>query len=111
MLLIDIGTDIWTAIAFAWQPAESLHPTIGVHTPLVFDLWDSFSDRSVGGCVLHSAHPGGRAFDTQPINDLEAEGRRLSRFETIGHTPGRMRPLSPRISPDQPLTLDLRRQR
>ena len=95
----------------AWQPAESLHPTIGVHTPLVFDLWDSFSDRSVGGCVLHSAHPGGRAFDTQPINDLEAEGRRLSRFETIGHTPGRMRPLSPRISPDQPLTLDLRRQR
>ncbi len=95
----------------AWQPAESLHPTIGVHTPLVFDLWDSRSDRSVGGCVLHSAHPGGRAFDTQPINDLEAEGRRLSRFETIGHTPGRMRPRTPRTSPDQPLTLDLRRQR
>merc|ERR1719263_2234610 len=23
VLLIDIGTDIWTAIAFAWQPAES----------------------------------------------------------------------------------------
>ena len=22
VLLIDIGTDIWTAIAFAWQPAE-----------------------------------------------------------------------------------------
>ena len=95
----------------AWQPPECLHPTIGVHTPMVFDLWDSYSNRSVGGCVLRSAHPGGRAFDTQPINDLEAEGRRLARFETIGHTPGRMQPAPARISPDQPLTLDLRRQR
>ena len=95
----------------AWQPPECLHPTIGVHTPMVFDLWDSYSNRSVGGCVLRSAHPGGRAFDTQSINDLEAEGRRLARFETIGHTPGRMQPAPARISPDQPLTLDLRRQR
>ena len=94
----------------AWQPAESLHPTVGVHAPLVFDLWDSWSDRSVGGCVLHASHPGGRSFDDQPINDLEAEGRRLARFETIGHSPGALRPRAPRISEEQPLTLDLRRQ-
>ena len=95
----------------AWRPAEALHPTIGIHAPLVFDLWDSWSDRSVGGCVLHAAHPGGRAFDNQPVNELEAEGRRLARFEAMGHTPGRMRPRPARVHPDQPLTLDLRRQR
>ena len=61
--------------------------------------------------MLHSAHPGGRAFDDQPINDLEAEGRRLSRFETMGHTPGGFAPRPARVSPEQPLTRDLRRQR
>lgn len=95
----------------AWRPAEALHPTIGIHAPLVFDLWDSWSDRSLGGCVLHAAHPGGRAFDTQPVNELEAEGRRLARFEAMGHSPGALRPRAPRLHPDAPLTLDLRRQK
>jgi uncharacterized protein (DUF2126 family) len=95
----------------AWRPAECLHPTIGTQTPLVFDVHDRWTGRSVGGCVLHAAHPGGRSFETQPVNDLEAEGRRLARFEAIGHTPGASRPRAPRISPEAPLTLDLRRQR
>jgi uncharacterized protein (DUF2126 family) len=95
----------------AWRPAECLHPTVGVHTPLVFDVHDRWTGRSVGGCVLHAVHPGGRSFETQPVNDLEAEGRRLARFEAIGHTPGASRPRAARISPEAPLTLDLRRQR
>ncbi len=94
----------------AWQPAQCLHPTLGVHAPLTFDLYDTFSSRSVGGFVYHVAHPGGRSFDNQPINDLEAEGRRLARFIPHGHHSGTYTPAAARMSPSHPLTLDLRRQ-
>ncbi len=93
----------------AWSPASALHPTIPTHTPLVFDLVDNWTGRSVGGCRYHVSHPGGRAHDTFPVNALEAEGRRLARFEDYGHTPGAFQVNRPPVNPDFPYTLDLRR--
>ncbi len=93
----------------AWQPPSCLHPTIGVHSPLTFDLVDTWMDRSLGGCQYHVMHPGGRTFETFPVNAFEAEGRRLARFFRLGHTPGAMSVAPPRPSADFPFTLDLRR--
>ena len=93
----------------AWQPPQCFHPNIAPHVPLTFDVVDTWTGRSIGGCRYHVAHPGGRNFQALPVNALEAEGRRLARFESIGHTPGRARRCSrPGVHPDFPLTLDLR---
>jgi len=94
----------------AWQPPRCLHPHIKVHTPLVFDLFDVWNDRSIAGCEYHVAHPGGRNHETRPVNALEAEGRRRARFFETGHTPGKGSPRQkPPPSPEFPFTLDLRR--
>ncbi len=116
----------------AWAPQSALHPTIGVHTPLVFDLIDTWNGRSIGGCSYHVSHPGGRSYETFPVNAFEAESRRINRYDNVSHTQGPYtptpdvdavreffpfnhppRPMSPpeEESPDEyPLTLDLRRQ-
>jgi uncharacterized protein (DUF2126 family)/transglutaminase-like putative cysteine protease len=114
----------------AWQPPSALHPTIGIHSPLVFDIIDSWNGRSIGGCTYHVAHPGGRHYDVFPVNAYEAETRRVSRFWNFGHStgplkpppeitqlarffpeghiPGPMAPAAEEINPEYPATLDLR---
>jgi len=97
----------------AWRPPAALHPTIGVHAPLVLDVIDTWTGRAVGGCTYFVSHPGGRAHDDRPRNALEAEGRRSARFYAFGHTPGALPETvwqqAPRTAKGFPLTLDLRR--
>ncbi|TAH25821.1 MAG: transglutaminase family protein [Cytophagales bacterium] len=116
----------------AWQPPSALHPTIGIDSPLTFDLIDTWSGKSVGGCTYFVSHPGGRNYETFPINSYEAESRRVSRFWDINHSPGLIqptteqaelnrkfvegRPIAPMSLPEEikhpesPYTMDLRRR-
>jgi uncharacterized protein (DUF2126 family)/transglutaminase-like putative cysteine protease len=93
----------------AWQPASALHPTIKVHAPLTFDLFDSWMNRSQGGCQYHVTHPGGLSHEKFPVNAFEAESRRLARFFRMGHTPGTMPAPPPPSNREFPFTLDLRK--
>nr|WP_257911121.1 transglutaminase family protein [Janibacter limosus] len=101
----------------ARAPPSALHPTIGVHGPLTFDLVDRWSGRSLGGFTHHVTHPGGVAYDSFPVNAASAESRRAARFVVGDHTPGPIdltalpdprSALGPAVT-DYPVTLDLRR--
>lgn len=116
----------------AWQPPSALHPTIKPHSPLVFNVIDTWNGQAIGGCTYHVSHPGGRGYEVFPVNALEAEARRITRFWDLGATPGAVQvappafaglgcftpdagPLRPMTPPDEepneefPYTVDLRR--
>jgi uncharacterized protein (DUF2126 family) len=93
----------------AWRPPNALHPTIPAQTPLVFDVYDRWTGRSLGGMTHHVSHPGGRSYDDFPVNANSAEARRRSRFFPFGHTQGQIEEPRLVIGRDHPRTLDLRR--
>jgi uncharacterized protein (DUF2126 family)/transglutaminase-like putative cysteine protease len=111
------GTSVGGIRYRAWSPPSALHPTIGVHSPLVVDLVDLWNGRSLGGFTYHVVHPGGRSYDRYPVNAAEAEARRAARFSTDGHTPGpvdvaawpSVQDLVGPAGGEYPCTLDLRR--
>jgi uncharacterized protein (DUF2126 family) len=93
----------------AWQPTSALHPLIDSHAPLTFDLVDTWMNRSMGGAQYHVAHPGGRSYDTFPVNAFESESRRLARFVRMGHSPNKVSPPPESSNAEYPFTLDLRK--
>ena len=105
----DIAGEYVAGVRFkAWQPYSALHPTIPAQSPLVFDVYDRWNGRSLGGLTHHVAHPGGRSYDRFPVNANEAEARRRARFLPFGHTAGAMEPPVGDASAELPRTLDLR---
>jgi uncharacterized protein (DUF2126 family) len=103
----------------AWRPWSALHPTLEIDSPLGFDLVDRASAVSRGGATYHVVHPGGRTYDSPPVNAAEAEARRTARFEAVGRTTGVVdlavldaaRAWRAAEAEEFPLTLDLRRRR
>ena len=94
----------------AWQQSSGLHPVIPMHTPLKFDVVDTKNNCSIGGCVYHAGHPGGRNYETFPVNANEAEARRGARFWTHSHTPGDFAIRDTRMPDESLFTLDMRYQ-
>jgi uncharacterized protein (DUF2126 family) len=89
--------------------SATLHPTIPVHTPLVFDIIDRWKERSIGRCTYHAGPPNGHPYTARPENATEAEQRRLERFQESGHSLVPMAEPEHENDPNFPLTLDLRR--
>ncbi|HSI04083.1 MAG: transglutaminase family protein [Myxococcota bacterium] len=93
----------------AWAPPHSLHPHLGIHHPLRFDVVDTWGERSLGACGYHVWHPEGRAFAAAPLTRFEAAARRAQRFTIEGPLQHPVSVREAQAHPDAPYTLDLRR--
>ena len=88
--------------------SAALHPTVPVHTPLVFDLIDTWKSRTVGRCTYFAGPPDGRVHTTRPRDAEEARMRRMQRFQ-VSERPSGPTPAPPKEkNPVFPMTLDLR---
>ena len=92
----------------AWQPPTCLHPTIPVHTPLVFDLVDTWMERSLGGCTYHVAHPGGRSYEQFPVNATKPRAAASPASPASATRRAKLRVAPAERSREFPYTLDLR---
>jgi uncharacterized protein (DUF2126 family) len=92
----------------ARQLSAALHPTIPVHAPLIFDVIDSWKERSIGRCAYHVGSPDGHAYTARPVNATEAANRRRQRFQRSDPAPGIMAVPEEETNPIFPMTLDLR---
>ncbi|HET9870360.1 MAG TPA: transglutaminase family protein, partial [bacterium] len=87
----------------------SLYGDIPATQTLELDLIDPERRLSLGGCLLHTFHPGGRSYEQMPVNAEEAESRWKARFEAVGRVSGDVEAPGPEDNGDFPHTLDLRR--
>jgi uncharacterized protein (DUF2126 family) len=88
--------------------SAALHPTIPVHTPLIFDLIDTWNGRCIGRCTYYAEPPDGTEHRTRPADAKEARERRLQRFQV---SPPSDEPVgAPEAENNRifPMTLDLR---
>jgi uncharacterized protein (DUF2126 family)/transglutaminase-like putative cysteine protease len=88
--------------------SEELHPTVPVHAPLIFDIIDSWQQRSIGRCAYHVTSPTGALYSTRPVNAGEAETRRTERFQTLNPQPSSVSVPGDEANLLFPMTLDLR---
>jgi uncharacterized protein (DUF2126 family)/transglutaminase-like putative cysteine protease len=88
--------------------SASLHPTVPVHAPLVFNLIDCLKEHSIGQCTYHVGPPDGSLYTARPVNAAEAEERRRERFQAATPALIPMAAPSEEINPLFPMTLDLR---
>jgi uncharacterized protein (DUF2126 family)/transglutaminase-like putative cysteine protease len=88
--------------------SAALHPTIPVHTPLVFDLIDTLKHLSVARCTYFAGPPDGSVHTTRPRDADEARARRSQRFQ-VSEPPSEPMP-TPEAETNRifPMTLDLR---
>ncbi len=88
--------------------SASLHPTVPIHAPLVFNLIDRWKQRSIAQCTFYVGPPRGGIYEALPVDAAEAEARRLERFQVTTAPTGPIAAPEKENNPLFPITLDLR---